>query len=155
MWVIQTLLSGWPPAQGIFFNLVHHCLLSVVTSETLIFFWRAFLAFQFRNSLINRSLLCQYLIIFFFICHLFIHSNSYPIPQIPRIVLHWLDTHSYCPRYQKLKEWLWKRDKSCKTTPQQYDNNHHSWIYWIHAKCSAQNLNSLFNHHSTLPSYYR
>ena len=30
---------------GIFFNLVHHCLISVVTSETLIFFWRAFLAF--------------------------------------------------------------------------------------------------------------
>lgn len=78
MWVIQRLcFSGWPLPS--FLHLVHHCSLSshFWNSD---FFWRAFLAFQFRNSLINRSLLCQYLIIFFsFVIYSFIQASiQYP-----------------------------------------------------------------------------
>ena len=104
-----------PSCPRTFFNLGHHSLLSVVTSETLIFFQWAFLAFQLRNSLINKSLLCQDLTIFFFICHSFIHSNSYPISQIPRIVFSIGWTHTATVHwYQKVKEWLWKQIRVVK-----------------------------------------
>ena len=105
-----------PSCPRTFFNLVHHSLLSVVTSETLIFFQWAFLEFQLRNSLISKSLLCQDLIIFFF--HLsFIHSFKLVsnTPNTKNCPQHWLDTHSYCPLIPESEGIVVKTVKSCTT----------------------------------------